>query len=205
MGLAINIGVAWCQTALDQWDSYQRYSGSGLSDFYETTRDPQQSHAKSLRWPTPVPTDWPARPNSVIVDRTWRCTLTSASAYVGRNGGDMNVAFLSEYGWPLRSLRSWWYISAPWSPNQSVHSAVIRVPQNKRWPGLYELPVLPDWPGLVLNTIFFSALAWGFWQLPLNLRRSRRRARGQCVRCGYALAGLPPGSPCPECGPSSAR
>ncbi|HMN40086.1 MAG TPA: hypothetical protein PKE29_04520 [Phycisphaerales bacterium] len=64
----------------------------------------------------------------------------------------------------------------------------------------------PLWPGFALNTIFYAAVAWGLWrggwQIPLAIRRRRRRAKGLCIRCGYDRSGLPasPPSPCPECG-----
>jgi hypothetical protein len=66
--------------------------------------------------------------------------------------------------------------------------------------GRIGLPLFPLWPGFALNTIFYAALAWILWQIPLALRRHRRRRAGRCTRCNYDLKGLPPGSPCPECG-----
>ncbi len=62
------------------------------------------------------------------------------------------------------------------------------------------LPCIPIWPGFALNTLFYAALAWGLWQVPLALRRRRRRAKGMCVRCGYDLKGLAAEAGCPECG-----
>ncbi len=70
----------------------------------------------------------------------------------------------------------------------------------------HDLPTIPLWPGFALNTLFYAALAWGLWQLPLAIRRRRRRSKGLCVRCGYDLKGLAAGAVCPECGrPALAR
>ena len=103
-------------------------------------------------------------------------------------GGDQSKLYYERvwsYGLPFRSIGSCeWY-------DFSTHGGV-------------GTPLRPLWPGFALNTIFYAALAWGVWQVPLAIRRRQRRARGECVRCGYALARLPAGSPCPECGTSFA-
>ncbi len=69
------------------------------------------------------------------------------------------------------------------------------------------LPLFPVWPGFALNTLFYAALAWMLWQLPLALRRRRRRSKGLCVRCGYDRKGIGEEVVCPECGgiPGAAR
>lgn len=56
------------------------------------------------------------------------------------------------------------------------------------WSGPYIF--LPLWP-LALGCGATSAWLWG---------KSRRIVPGVCPTCGYALAGLPAGAACPECG-----
>ncbi len=59
------------------------------------------------------------------------------------------------------------------------------------------LPLVPVFPGILVNTLFYSSIL----ALPLTfapLRRWRRRRGGRCGRCGYDLAGID--GPCPECG-----
>lgn len=60
------------------------------------------------------------------------------------------------------------------------------------------VPLLPNWPGLLANLLFYAAMVlgplvlWRWWRL------RRRVKRGCCVACGYELgAGV---GVCPECG-----
>ncbi|MEQ9097114.1 MAG: hypothetical protein RIE32_12720 [Phycisphaerales bacterium] len=64
----------------------------------------------------------------------------------------------------------------------------------------FALPLLPLWPGFLINTLFYALLLFGAWRLPGVLRRALRRRRGRCVRCGYEREGLDPHAACPECG-----
>ena len=71
-------------------------------------------------------------------------------------------------------------------------------------PGVAESPmnpftralVIPLWMPLVLCA---GPAAWLVW-------RDRKAARlaNLCPKCSYPLGGLPPGSPCPECGKGTA-
>lgn len=68
------------------------------------------------------------------------------------------------------------------------------LPTRLRWHGvLFWLLLL----SLIGNTIWIAARSPYRW----FVRRRRLRA-GRCTACGYSLAGLPPGAPCPECGQS---
>ncbi|MGD1916171.1 MAG: hypothetical protein ACFCBV_08285 [Phycisphaerales bacterium] len=62
----------------------------------------------------------------------------------------------------------------------------------------WTVPFLPSWPGLLANTLFYTAVAL----MPLGLRRwiglRLRARRGLCLACAYELGeGI---GACPECG-----
>jgi hypothetical protein len=111
-------------------------------------------------------------------------------------------------GWPMIAL--WheyeWHPGPPGSGTGDYQTpGGIRLETTNGHPGAWPvnypraLPLRPVWLGLLAD-----AAAWGgVWFVvlsPFGYVRRRRLKRGQCVRCGYPLAGLPPRTPCPECG-----
>ncbi|UYV12611.1 MAG: hypothetical protein NCW75_15125 [Phycisphaera sp.] len=64
----------------------------------------------------------------------------------------------------------------------------------------FALPLLPLWPGFLLNTLFYAVLTFALVRTPRVLRRALRRRRGRCVGCGYDRDGLDTDAACPECG-----
>ena len=62
------------------------------------------------------------------------------------------------------------------------------------------LPLRPLWPGFAINTIFYAAVLWVLFAVPVKVRRWRRIKRGHCASCGYSLRGTPHVEKCPECG-----
>lgn len=63
---------------------------------------------------------------------------------------------------------------------------------------LHQLPLRPMPLGFAVNTLAFGSIAWPVLTAVAALRRSVRRRRGGCARCGYAIDAA--GGLCPECG-----
>ncbi|NUQ53902.1 MAG: hypothetical protein HUU19_14545 [Phycisphaerales bacterium] len=130
---------------------------------------------------------------------------------------------ISEYrfGWPARSywylgqieqcadvIRGtrceglWFPLKRPTGSSDFKSSIGIQCGSSvfERWLPIYILPL-----GFTLNTLFYAA-AWFTYLFGIrSIRRNLRTRRGLCTGCAYDLKGLPPGSPCPECGRRSAH
>ena len=90
------------------------------------------------------------------------------------------------HGWPLLALTS------EWPDDRGVTVWALDF-------GDEVLPMIPIWPGFVINTIFYGAILSLLILGPFALRRLIRRNRGQCIKCGYDLRG-DFSAGCPECG-----
>jgi hypothetical protein len=96
-------------------------------------------------------------------------------------------------GWPMRCAYRYGSVGSHGMLIDESPVPTIRIGR-RQW----SFPVLPLWPGLLGNTLFYAILVL----VPLVLLRRRtlrRRARRRlCVACGYELGeGV---SACPECG-----
>lgn len=63
-----------------------------------------------------------------------------------------------------------------------------------------EMPWMPYWFGLLVNSGVYGAAWWVLLVGRAVVRRAVRRGRGRCGACGYDLRGLTGPRVCPECG-----
>ena len=65
------------------------------------------------------------------------------------------------------------------------------------WMEYHYIPIAPLWFGILIDTVFWS-ICWvipgAIWH---SVRTARRKRRGLCLACGYAVEDL---EVCPECG-----
>ncbi len=151
--------------------------------------------------------DWPAS-----CGYQWRATRPGRVTTVQSNGKSVRdvrrryhrILWVSDAGLPWPALRMWhgeiWDRLGPFDHPQITNSFDGGgIPVQCRGSEL-TLPRTPIRPGFLLDTLFYAAVAWSLWQIPLILLSRRRAAANHCPRCHYDLRGLAPADPCPECG-----
>ena len=182
VGCIANVLFAWLASVSYQWDRPWR-PGTAVFGWAIPS------------WPYPAQID--GEPPDVF-QRTWTLWVDFDEAHNRREVPELLGAVFYRrakgyrFGFPFRCMASW--VNARRAT--SITSMQVQIPGV----GPRRIPLHPIWLGLALNTIFYAAIAWGLWQIPLALRRRSRRRSGKCVRCAYSLSGLTSGAPCPECG-----
>ncbi len=148
-------------------------------------------------------------PDWVTITPPWARSVTTTSLHQHPDNRKYAREWdtFEAHGWPWRALvfqEHGWYDHTNGFAHQIAGGLSVPHPQNPElttWRGYgVVLPYRPIWPGLLANTAIF-ATPWAvlLFGVPL-MRRTTRRQRGRCVRCGYDLRGTPTQSPCPECG-----
>ena len=124
----------------------------------------------------------------------------SAFRLVGSEGGFLHIAT----GLPMRACYGVRVGSRWWDADQQT--MVFEMKTNTFWTINVNtrqmlLPLRLIWRGFAINTIFYAAVLWVLFAVPMKVRRWRRIKRGQCASCGYSLRGRgSAGDACPECG-----
>lgn len=170
-GAVVNVGVAW---GIAIWPPRESFG-------------PADPKLHPPRYPMPVPSDWP-KCELMMTGQGWGFDTVVAGGWIGADQGSYVQCKSLSSGWPLRSL-----VSAFGFGGNS--KSIIFVLPDSVWSGIslegrprYEggraLPVVPVWPGFALNTLVYAAaVSAPFWCVGA-VKRWRRRAKGQCERCG---------------------
>lgn len=190
-GVAVSIGVAWIVSRAD-WSSFApgrkaptpphispegvlfRADQVAVGCWQGIARAASEvSEASRKRYTVKALPEWLARPNA----RAERVTVVTYAM-----------------GWPLPAMRT------TLVPNSSSGSGDTtlqsRIATGKQRPALSEIIV----PGMLVNALLYGAALGLFWVTIRWVYRRRHREPWQCRKCRYDLRGLPPDTPCPECG-----
>lgn len=189
---------------------------SSVGRIQVTTTDDVVRHApewqvQSLHWPSEPLEGWPSCPT--IAFRTRGAGLRWA-AFSTMAGGVGYEATVVEAGFPLACLRGEQctvdggppVATPPWIDVSARFGELLSLAPH----GAVQPRVVPfglKYGGQLANTAFFAMLLISVRSLTTYHRRTRRRRRGLCLKCGYQLTSTQ--SQCPECGavtnsPSSA-
>jgi hypothetical protein len=108
-------------------------------------------------------------------------------------------------GWPLRALAYRFHGRGHGATTTGdVAGGIALQPwATGAWYDPRALPLMPIWPGLIVDTLAFASLSALVLDAAPALRRARRMRQGRCITCGYDLAGTASGGRCPECGTHS--
>ena len=181
-GFALTVALAWCCALWSPTPTAKRLS-------------------RAARWPAPPPRGWFA----TMVHEARGFGIVEADA-IGVIPGTPNrpVQMVGlRAGWPLAAFATEQHSSFPRAtPPGSAWRGRVEPPAWLRPIVGRALPVLPIWSGLVADIAIFASGGAMVWSARLGLRAHRRRRRGQCTACGYALTDQPS---CPECGRANPR
>lgn len=191
VGVGAAWGSAWVIAAYAQMRRVQRVYPLQLPVQGELSRLP------IAVWAPPLPREWPT-PEVVGEYAEWGERTTGA---FGMNADYQVFTAAYRYGWPVPALQRLTLRTYPDSESSPTLSAMQRGIGPPKFAQPLEdvdsFPLQPVWPGFAVNAAFYGAVCFLLMATPGVVRRWRRRRRGACASCGYALEGL---GTCPECG-----
>lgn len=181
LGLGTTVGVAWICVFVPRAEELQ-----------DTRHDRRQ-------WLLQPPPDWPQGPenSSQLHGLLWDDVSVSHGSLFSNNPNYIQRS--TRYGLPLRALE---HRAASVSGNElklTTMNTGITVGGDGPWGAARKIPLLPIWPGLAFNTLFYALLWWLALASVRMVKHNRRYRHGLCPLCRYDLrADYSQG--CSECG-----
>lgn len=167
--------------------------------------------SQQFRWPGPTPERWrqPHPLQDATPKKTWMAALGQLRIQTSRGEWQTGLASYTQFVWgfPLPAMHAdeaLFGATTVATANPNDASTL-----NRGWaiygifarPGasneIATLPLVPWWPGFILNTIFWSLIAAWIARLFRFARWGKYLSRGQCPKCKYPIGAKPV---CPECG-----
>lgn len=160
--------------------------------FWSGTQAPEYTPRRQV-----IPTTTPEAMRDRVRATQFEARTTRGGSLVGYT----RLWRLYEMGWPCRAFWGWYVLDRSTQPRERTHGILeVVLPKfRSRFNANYEIPYLPLWRGLILNTLFYAVIWCALLALPRVIRRTRRARKGLCRSCGYDMRGLI-NTPCPECG-----
>jgi len=152
------------------------------------------SHHQPIWFSVPGKSTLFAHPPTELVDSRPAWLLHEDDPFA-RSAGPGHM-LSSAYGWPCLALAG--HVCLDYPP---ASHGWVRIPVSivRRFHVAQSYPVLPQFPGFVLNTLVYTVAVYAALSLPTCITALRRRLTNRCRACGYSLEGLAADA-CPECG-----
>ena len=195
LGAVVNVAVAW---GCALW--------APMVSSGPNSRGEYSKLAPGMPWPRSVPADWPSL-HSGSWGVGWVMTTGTFSGNIPEDQaiaeGRPSLYGLSVIllGVPFRTLECQFQMQI-YEPYRRIDTmiAAIYSPEIISSSGSMGcIPLRPIFPGFAINTVFYGAILWLLMFGVFTARRSIRRKRGHCIKCGYDVRGAEH-EVCPECG-----
>jgi len=205
LGAISTVAVAWGLAFRPEPNVYSIFSDGRFVRRLSVDRDILDTHInvdwgefslrQSWHWPGTDLTRWVDEGEYKGVLPRWsRCAEEEPLIALGSKRPPETTYHEFASGWPFLAARCSYLSQWNVSPDPVVSWGLLLIPQRFRYGENPDstrriLPLVPIWPGFLINTIFYAAIWFALFFGLTSSKRFIRVRRGRCPRCGYDLRG----------------